>query len=138
MYFITGDFPLAIAEYRRSSVLDPSFIFSHIQLAVAEYKQGEIVQALNHFEGLLKEHPTSGEVANYYGELLLDQGKFERAVEMFERSLALSKDSCVLVLFIFLPMFQEWSAYFILLFKQHSPQRSPHDQPRARPLPVEE
>lgn len=95
VYFITGSYPLAIEEYRQSSVLDPTFIFSHIQLAVALYKQGDVAGALDNFETLLAQHPTSGEVANYYGELLLDQGKFEKAIQMFELSIELNSESCV-------------------------------------------
>lgn len=93
VYFITGDYPLAIDEYERSSILDPVFIFSHIQLAVALYKKGEINRALDSFERLMREHPNSGEVANYYGELLLDQGQYEKAVAMFERSIVLNQDA---------------------------------------------
>jgi import receptor subunit TOM70 len=93
VYFITGDYPLAIAEYEQSSILDPVFVFSHIQLAVAQYKKGDINRALTSFEALVKERPQSGEVVNYYGELLLDQGQYEKAVSMFERSILLNKDA---------------------------------------------
>ncbi|GAA5890826.1 hypothetical protein JCM6882_008827 [Rhodosporidiobolus microsporus] len=93
VYFITGDYPKAIAEYRRSSELDPSFIFSHIQLAVAQYKSGAQEKALHQFRRLVEKHPESAEVWNYFGELLLDQQRFEEAIGAFDKSLELGKDS---------------------------------------------
>ncbi|GAA5839632.1 hypothetical protein JCM11251_003563 [Rhodosporidiobolus azoricus] len=93
VYFITGDYTKAISEYRRSSELDPSFIFSHIQLAVAQYKSGSQEKALHQFRRLVEKHPDSAEVWNYFGELLLDQQRFEEAVGAFDKSLELGKNS---------------------------------------------
>lgn len=93
VFFITGDYVNAIKEYRRSSEVDPSFIFSHIQLAVAQYKSGETAKALHQFERFLREFSTSPEVFNYYGELLLDQQKFGEAVANFDKSIELDKHS---------------------------------------------
>lgn len=95
VYFITQEFDKAIAEYRRSSEIDPSFIFSHIQLAVAQYKNKQTERAMHQFRRFIKEHPNSPEVFNYYGELLLDQGQYEEAVNNFERSIELDKNRCV-------------------------------------------
>ncbi|GAA5853383.1 hypothetical protein JCM8547_002435 [Rhodosporidiobolus lusitaniae] len=93
VYFITGEYDRAIAEYRKSSELDPAFIFSHIQLAVAQYKSGSHDKALHQFRRLVEKHPESAEVYNYYGELLLDQQRFEEAVTAFDKSLELGKNS---------------------------------------------
>ncbi|GAA5942247.1 uncharacterized protein JCM15063_002947 [Sporobolomyces koalae] len=93
VYFITGDFAKAMAEYKQSTQLDPTFIFSHIQLAVALYKSGETEKALHQFKKLIREHDSSPEVYNYYGELLLDQGKFDDAVKNFDKSIDLAKGS---------------------------------------------
>lgn len=99
VYFITAEYEKAINEYRRSSELDPSFIFSHIQLAVAQYKNGAVEKALHQFRRFIKEHPTSPEVFNYYGELLLDQQKHEEAVEAFEKAIELDRNTCVCLSF---------------------------------------
>ncbi|GAA6040771.1 hypothetical protein JCM8097_003289 [Rhodosporidiobolus ruineniae] len=93
VYFITGEYDRAMSEYRRSSELDPAFIFSHIQLAVAQYKSGSQEKALHQFRRLVERHPDSAEVYNYYGELLLDQQRFEEAVAAFDKSLELGKNS---------------------------------------------
>ncbi|GAA6010387.1 hypothetical protein JCM10207_005204 [Rhodosporidiobolus poonsookiae] len=93
VYFITGEYDRAQSEYRRSSELDPAFIFSHIQLAVAQYKAGSPEKALHQFRRLVDKYPDSPEVYNYYGELLLDQQRFDEAVNMFDRSLELGKFS---------------------------------------------
>ncbi|GAA6061923.1 hypothetical protein JCM10212_000548 [Sporobolomyces blumeae] len=93
VYFITGEFTRAMTEYRKSSSIDPAFIFSHIQLAVAQYKAGETEKAMHQFRKLIKDHDQSPEVYNYYGELLLDQGKFMDAVNMFDKSIELAKNN---------------------------------------------
>lgn len=93
VYFITGDYDRAITEYKRSAEIDPVFIFSHIQLAVAHYKNGAVEKALHQFKKFLTKFEDSAEVFNYYGELLLDQQQFEEAVAMFDKSIELDKNT---------------------------------------------
>ncbi|KAG0258442.1 TOM (translocase of outer membrane) complex component [Actinomortierella ambigua] len=90
VYFITGEYELAIKDYLQSMELEPDFVFSHIQYGVAKYKLGEIEEAMNIFQKAMKDFPESGEVNNYYGELLLDQQKFSEAFERFDRAIKLS------------------------------------------------
>ncbi|KIJ67166.1 hypothetical protein HYDPIDRAFT_165875 [Hydnomerulius pinastri MD-312] len=40
VFFITNDFSSAATNYTKSTSLDSTFVFSHIQLAVAQYKMG--------------------------------------------------------------------------------------------------
>ena len=75
--------------------MDPIFIFSHIQLAVARYKNGQVEQAMAQFRRLSEKFPLSPEVSNYHGELLLDQQKYEEAVAKFEQSIELDRASSV-------------------------------------------
>ncbi|EIW66302.1 hypothetical protein TREMEDRAFT_57790 [Tremella mesenterica DSM 1558] len=44
------------------------------------------------FRRILKQFPDRGEPSNYYGELLLDQQKFDESISRFDRSLELDKD----------------------------------------------
>ncbi|WRT70870.1 uncharacterized protein IL334_007869 [Kwoniella shivajii] len=92
VYFIMQEFDKAIADYNKSTALDGSFIFTHIQAAVAQYKQGNIGASMAAFRRILKEFPDKGEPSNYYGELLLDQQKFQESLERFDRSIELDKD----------------------------------------------
>ncbi|KAJ6632484.1 hypothetical protein B0H10DRAFT_2206835 [Mycena sp. CBHHK59/15] len=89
--FIMGEFADAAENYTKSTDLDDQFVFSHIQLAVAQYKNGNLVNSMGTFRRTLKAFPTRSEPQNYYGELLLDQQRFPDAVEKFERAVELEK-----------------------------------------------
>ncbi|CEL60207.1 Mitochondrial import receptor subunit tom-70 OS=Neurospora crassa (strain ATCC 24698 / 74-OR23-1A / CBS 708,71 / DSM 1257 / FGSC 987) GN=tom-70 PE=2 SV=2 [Rhizoctonia solani AG-1 IB] len=91
VFFILSDFERAADDYRRSSELDPGFIFSHIQLAVAQYKMGDLDSSMSSFRECLLKFPNRGEPYNYYGELLLDQQRFQEAIEKFERAIEIEK-----------------------------------------------
>lgn len=92
VYFIMGEFDKAISDYNKSTSLDDTFIFTHVQSAVALYKQGNIAGSMAAFRRILKQFPEKGEPSNYYGELLLDQQKFQESIERFDRSLELDKN----------------------------------------------
>lgn len=55
VYFITGEFDLAIKEYKKSTDLDDKFIFSQIQLAVALYKSEQAEKAIHMFKKIIRE-----------------------------------------------------------------------------------
>ena len=66
VYFIQGQFDLAMKEYAKSSKLDDTFIFSQIQYAVSKYKKGEQTGAITEFKKLLhKFGKTRSEVHKY-------------------------------------------------------------------------
>jgi import receptor subunit TOM70 len=87
--FIMNEFDDAAQNYTKSTELDDQFVFSHIQLAVAQYKTGHVANSMATFRRTLKAFPQRSEPQNYYGELLLDQQRFEDAVEKFERAVEL-------------------------------------------------
>ncbi|EEB09773.1 TOM complex subunit Tom70 [Schizosaccharomyces japonicus yFS275] len=91
VHFISGDFAKAIKDYRKSNELDDTFIYGYIQLAVAQYKSNEVEEAVKTFEMCKERFPDSGEVYNYYGEILLDQQKFDEALDHFDRAIELGK-----------------------------------------------
>ncbi|KAF5376495.1 hypothetical protein D9615_008664 [Tricholomella constricta] len=84
--FIMNEFTQAAENYTKSTELDDSFVFTHIQLAVAQYKSGNLANSMATFRRTLKAFPQRSEPHNYYGELLLDQQRYEDAVEKFERA----------------------------------------------------
>ncbi|KAJ1020166.1 hypothetical protein NDA16_004446 [Ustilago loliicola] len=85
--FILGEFDSAIKDYEKSTSLDDTFIFSQVQYAVAHYKNGNVGHSTAAFRKLLRNFDTSSEAYNYYGELLLDQQKFEEAMEKFDKAI---------------------------------------------------
>ncbi|KAG0347742.1 TOM (translocase of outer membrane) complex component [Podila humilis] len=89
VHFITGDYEMAGKDYIKSIELEPTFVFSHIQYGVSLYKLGNISEAMGIFKSALKEFPASGEVNNYYGELLLDQQQFDDAYLHFDKAIRL-------------------------------------------------
>ncbi|TFY55102.1 hypothetical protein EVG20_g9442, partial [Dentipellis fragilis] len=90
--FIMNDFAGAAENYTKSTDLDDQFVFSHIQLAVAQYKSGNLANSMATFRRTLKAFPQRSEPQNYYGELLLDQQRFQDAVEKFDRAIELERE----------------------------------------------
>lgn len=63
--FILNDFAKAAEDYTKSTELDETFVFSQIQLAVAQYKSGEIQKSMATFRRTLKAFPDRSEPQNY-------------------------------------------------------------------------
>ncbi|KAG8849648.1 TOM (translocase of outer membrane) complex component [Tulasnella sp. 330] len=91
VHFIMQNFDAASEDYNKSTALDDTFVFSHIQYAVAQYKKGEAETAKSGFRKAMQNFPDRSEVVNYYGELLLDLQRYTDAVEKFERAIELEK-----------------------------------------------
>ncbi|KAF8632464.1 hypothetical protein AX15_001866 [Amanita polypyramis BW_CC] len=89
--FIMNEFSEAAENYTKSMELDDNFVFSHIQLAVAQYKSDSLASSMATFRRTLKAFPQRSEPHNYYGELLLDQQRFEEAVERFDKAYEFEK-----------------------------------------------
>jgi import receptor subunit TOM70 len=65
VYFIMNDFEKAAEYYTKSSELDDSFVFSHIQLAVAQYKMGDVQKSMAKFRRTLTKFRDMSEPYNY-------------------------------------------------------------------------
>ncbi|KAI9058970.1 ADP/ATP carrier receptor [Trametes sanguinea] len=89
--FIMNEFTEAAENYTKSTELDDNFVFSHIQLAVAQYKSGNLANSMATFRRTLKAFPDRSEPQNYYGELLLDQQRYPDAVEKFDRAIEIER-----------------------------------------------
>ncbi|KAL0942402.1 mitochondrial precursor proteins import receptor [Colletotrichum truncatum] len=87
LHFIKGEFSDAAKDYQKSIDLDRDFIFSHIQLGVTQYKMGSIASSMSTFRRCIKNFKDVPDVYNYYGELLLDQGNFQEAIEKFDSAI---------------------------------------------------
>lgn len=93
LHFILGEFADAAKDYQKSIDLDRDFIYSHIQLGVTQYKMGSIASSMATFRRTIKNHDKVPDVYNYYGELLLDQQKYQEAIEKFETAVEMEKQS---------------------------------------------
>ncbi|KAG4304460.1 hypothetical protein PORY_002170 [Pneumocystis oryctolagi] len=111
MHFITGEFSEAAKNYQKSIDLDKDFIFSHIQYGVVQYKLGNIALSMSIFRKCLKMFQKSSDVYNYYGELLLDQQRFQDAIEKFDTAIQLEKSSKFTIMNV-LPLINKALAIF--------------------------
>ena len=93
LHFILNEFAEAAKDYQKSIDLDRDFIFSHIQLGVTQYKMGSIASSMATFRRCIKHFDKVPDVYNYYGELLLDQQKYQEAVEKFDIAVDMEKQS---------------------------------------------
>ncbi|KAK3307985.1 uncharacterized protein B0T15DRAFT_92534 [Chaetomium strumarium] len=93
LHFIKGEFAEAQKDYQKSIDLDRDFIFSHIQLGVTQYKMGSIASSMATFRRCMKNFDKTPDVYNYYGELLLDQTKYQEAIEKFDTAIELEKET---------------------------------------------
>lgn len=91
LHFILSEFSAAATDYQKSIDLDTKFIFSHIQLGVTQYKMGSIASSMATFRRCIKNFGDKSDVYNYYGELLLDQQKYQEAVEKFETAVEMER-----------------------------------------------
>lgn len=91
LHFILSEFSQAATDYQKSIELDTKFIFSHIQLGVTQYKMGSIASSMATFRRCIKNFGDKSDVYNYYGELLLDQQKYQEAVEKFDTAVEMEK-----------------------------------------------
>lgn len=60
-----SEFDKAAENYTKSTELDASFVFSHIQLAVAQYKSRDVGKSMTTFRRTLKAFPDRSEPQNY-------------------------------------------------------------------------
>ncbi|KAI0386669.1 import receptor [Hypomontagnella monticulosa] len=93
LHFIHGEFQDAAKDYQKSIDLDGTFIFSHIQLGVTQYKMGSVASSMATFRRCVKNFDKVPDVYNYYGELLLDQSKYEEAIQKFDTAMEMEKQT---------------------------------------------
>jgi len=60
-----NDYDKAAENYTKSMQLDDKFVFSHIQLAVAQYKAGQLANGMSTFRETLRAFPQRSEPQNY-------------------------------------------------------------------------
>lgn len=93
LQFILGEFANAAKDYQKSIDLDRDFIFSHIQLGVTQYKLDSVASSMATFRRCIKNFEKVPDVYNYYGELLLDQQRYQDAINNFDIAMDLEKET---------------------------------------------
>ncbi|KAI0473083.1 mitochondrial precursor protein [Xylariaceae sp. FL0804] len=93
LHFIHAEFQEAAKDYQKSIDLDNKFIFSHIQLGVTQYKLGSVASSMATFRRCIKNFSKTPDVYNYYGELLLDSGKYDEAIQQFDTAMDIEKQT---------------------------------------------
>lgn len=111
LHFIKAEFGEAAKDYQKSIDLDKDFIFSHIQLGVTQYKMGSIASSMATFRRCMKNFPQVPDVYNYYGELLLDQQKYQEAIEKFDTAVEMEQQNKPLFINV-LPLINKALALF--------------------------
>jgi import receptor subunit TOM70 len=91
LHFILGEFAEAAKDYQKSIDIDGDFIFSHIQLGVTHYKMGSVASSMATFRRCIKNFDKTPDVYNYFGELLLDQQKYQEAIEKFDTAVEMER-----------------------------------------------
>lgn len=87
IHYLLGELDLAIRDYSRSIELDDKFIYAHIQRAVAQYKQEKVDAALAEFRSIIRKFEGSSDAYNFFGEVLLDSGRYEDAIAQFDKAI---------------------------------------------------
>ncbi|KAI8916161.1 hypothetical protein EDD86DRAFT_273010 [Gorgonomyces haynaldii] len=94
--FLTGDFQGAVEDYQQSLQSEQpgeQSVYVHIQLAVAKYKLGDIAGAEKKFKEAKRLFPTSAEIFNYHGEVLMDRQTFVDAQKSFDKAIEMDPKS---------------------------------------------
>lgn len=112
LHFILGEFADAAKDYQKSIDLDRDFIYSHIQLGVTQYKMGSIASSMATFRRCIKNFDKVPDVYNYYGELLLDQQKYEEAIQRFETAIEMERSTKAPAAINVLPLINKALALF--------------------------
>lgn len=80
----------ALVDLRKAIDLDENSVLAHIQLGMALHRQNKPTEARKIFEQAEARFPTSPDVLNYHGELLVEAEDHALATKKFEKALEAS------------------------------------------------
>ncbi|ODV94178.1 hypothetical protein PACTADRAFT_76813 [Pachysolen tannophilus NRRL Y-2460] len=92
LYYLTQDLERAKENFIKAKELNPENVYAYIQLACIAYRNGQVEDAKQKFQDAKKKFPTSPEIPNYYGEILLDSGDEKGALKQFDVAAGLQKN----------------------------------------------
>ena len=89
-----GDHRRALEEFKKAIGADPSYAEAHFNLGLSYFRFGDNLRATQEFETALKLAPRqASDPYVQLGELYLQQGKKDRALEAFKRAVHAMKES---------------------------------------------
>ena len=90
IYFLLQDNENALKNYEQCLELDNNHALSKIQLAIVNYRMGNVDEATKIFETAKRQHPKNPDVFYYRGEIYLDQQKVEEAIAQFDHAISIN------------------------------------------------
>jgi len=89
-----GNHQRASEEFRKAIATDPRYVEAHFNLGLSYFRLGDNLRATRQFEKALELEPRqASDPYVQLGNLYLQQGKRDRAVEAFKRAIAAMKDN---------------------------------------------
>lgn len=88
-----GRFTEALQDYKKSMELDPTFVFSYIQLAVVQYRLEQKQECIATLEIAIQRFPLSSDIYNYYGEIVAAMDKQSEAMHLFNEAMSLDPNN---------------------------------------------
>lgn len=83
----------AIASYKKSVEIDPTYDQAHNNLGVALSHTGDIGAAIHEYQIVLRHDPSNSDAYNNYGIALAMEGQLDAAIENFHAALRYNPDS---------------------------------------------
>lgn len=84
VYFVTNEYSKASVDFEKSKSLNPDNIFPYIQLACLTYRENKFDDCETLFSEAKRKFPTSPEIPNFYAEVLMDKGDFDKASKNYD------------------------------------------------------
>eukprot|EP00967_Tisochrysis_lutea_P102295 scaffold153917_cov33-Tisochrysis_lutea.AAC.1 len=96
LHILQGELASALSDLRKAVALDAGSILARIQLGMALHRSGQPTEARRVFADAEAAFPSSPDVLNYHGELLVEAQDFDTAKKKFTAALKASKDKYAL------------------------------------------
>ncbi|PVU98149.1 hypothetical protein BB559_001766 [Furculomyces boomerangus] len=93
VWFLKQDFDKAAKDYQQAINLDQDYVYPYIQLGVAQFKMGQVENAMQTFNLAMARFPNRSDLFNYYGEVLAEQGGPVDAAKAFEKSIGIDRSN---------------------------------------------
>ncbi len=91
-YFGQQDYPSAIAQYEKSTAVNPSFSQPYNQLGYSYRFLGKYAEAEKAFKKYIELIPKDPNPSDSYAELLMKMGRFDESIKNYEKALSFDRN----------------------------------------------